>query len=218
MDSVLQTFTDWVSMLHPSVIVLLISLVAYLENVIPPIPGDLVVVFAGVLASEGIIRIAPVYIGTTFASVVGFMSMYYLAVYLSSGHERANERSSRLSKLLNPVHLRRARMWMGRWGQWVVFGNRFLAGTRSVIALTAGFSRTPVALTSMNSLFSSLLWNAVLLLLGFMINENLETIGRYLSIYSRSIAVLLVVAVAGFWWMRRRRRLRKAQRRGDTGG
>ncbi len=211
MEEFLGTFTEWVSMLHPSVIVLLISFVAYLENVVPPIPGDLVVVFAGFLASEGIIRVFPVYMGTSVASVVGFMSMYYLGVYLRGKSKQLSDPKFWMRRYLDPRHLKKARIWMNRWGQWVVVGNRFLAGTRSVIALTAGYSRTHVAITSVSSFVSSLLWNGLLLFAGYLIHENWQLIGEYLSIYSRTIMVLIAIVIGVTWYVRRKRRHRRMQ-------
>lgn len=210
MEALLDTFTTWVSMLHPSVIVLLISLIAYIENIVPPIPGDLVVVFAGVLASEGVIRIVPVYLGTTVASVVGFLSMYYVGVYIRGKSVQLNDPSSWFRKFLDPKHLKKSRKWMNKWGQWVIVGNRFLAGTRSVIALTAGYSRTNLIYTSINSFISSLLWNGILIFAGFLIHENWSIIGKYLSIYSRSIIVVLIIVAAIVLYMRRRKRLRQS--------
>lgn len=210
MDEFLRTFTEWVTMLHPSVIVLLISLIAYLENVVPPIPGDLVVVFAGFLASEGIIRLVPVYMGTTVASVVGFLSMYYLGIYLRGKSKQLNDPKFWMRRFLDPKHLKKARKWMNRWGQWVVVGNRFLAGTRSVIAVTAGYSRTNLMVTSISAFISSLLWNGLLLFAGYLIHENWQLIGNYLSIYSRSILALIIVVVGVVWYVRRRRRKNQA--------
>ena len=85
---------------------------------------------------------------------------------------------------------------MSKWGQWVVVANRFLAGTRSVIAITAGYSRTHVVITSVSSLVSSMLWNGILLFAGFLIHENWLLIGNYLSIYSRIILALLLIVVS----------------------
>lgn len=213
MEEILKFFTEWVSALHPSFIVLLISLIAYLENVIPPIPGDLVVVFAGVLASEGIIRVVPVFAGTTIASVIGFMSMYYVGNYLRRNSGELGDQSSWFGKFLHPRHLRKARFWMNKWGQWVIFANRFLAGTRSVIALTAGYSGTKVTFTVINSFLSSLLWNGVLIFAGFVLHENWEAIGKYLSIYSRSILVVLILTGIAVFVYRRNKKRKPGSRR-----
>jgi membrane protein DedA with SNARE-associated domain len=203
MEEILRSFTEWVTMLHPSVIVLLISVVAYVENIVPPIPGDLVIVFAGFLASEGMIRVVPVYMGTTIASVIGFLSMYYVGVYLRSKSTQMNDPKFWMRRFLNPIHLKKARKWMHRWGQWVVVGNRFLAGTRSVIAITAGYSRTNLMVTSISAFISSLLWNGLLLFAGYLIHENWQLIGRYLSIYSRTILVLITLVVGVVWFVRK---------------
>jgi membrane protein DedA with SNARE-associated domain len=212
MEELLRSFTEWVTMLHPSVIVLLISVIAYTENVVPPIPGDLVVVFAGFLASEGVIRVVPVYIGTTIASVVGFLSMYYVGVYLRGKSKQLNDPKFWMRRFLDPKHLKKARRWMNRWGQWVVVGNRFLAGTRSVIAVTAGYSRTNLMITTVSSFISSLLWNGLLILAGYLIHENWQVIGNYLSIYSRSILILVVIVAAIVWFVRKRRHKQQIDR------
>lgn len=208
MEDMLRGFTEWVTMLHPSLIVLLIMLVAYTENVVPPIPGDLVIVFAGFLASEGIIRVVPVYLGTTISSVLGFISMYYVGVYLRGKSKQLNDPKFWMRRFLDPRHLKKARKWMHRWGQWIVVGNRFLAGTRSVIAVTAGYSRTNLMITSVSALISSMLWNGLLMLAGYLIHENWQIIGKYLSVYSRSILILIIVVSGLAWYVRKKRKMR----------
>jgi membrane protein DedA with SNARE-associated domain len=135
--------------------------------------------------------------------------MYYVGVYLRSKSKQLSDPKFWMRRFLDPKHLKKARKWMNRWGQWVVVGNRFLAGTRSVIALTAGYSRTNLPITSASSFISSLLWNGLLLFAGFLIHENWQLIGNYLSIYSRSIMVLILLVVGGAWYLRRRRKKQK---------
>ncbi len=64
--------------LPPSSIYLVFFLVAYVENIVPPIPGDVLVAFGGYLAAESVIGLVPVLLLTTIASVIGFMSMYWI--------------------------------------------------------------------------------------------------------------------------------------------
>src|SRR5699024_8359256 len=85
---------------------------------------------------------------------------------------------------------------MGRWGQGVVLANRFLAGTRSVISLTAGISHTRVSYTVVSSTASSLLWNGILLGFGWIVHENWRVIGEYLSIYGWIILSAIVLFAA----------------------
>ena len=88
---------------------------------------------------------------------------------------------------------------MAKYGQWVVVGNRFLAGTRSVISLTAGLTHLNISKTVVSSLVSSALWNAILIGSGWFVKENWTIIGSYLSTYGKiiliGIAILIFVRV-----------------------
>ncbi|HKJ33695.1 MAG TPA: DedA family protein [Balneolales bacterium] len=202
-----QELINWINQLPPISIYLVFFSIAYLENIIPPIPGDILVVFGGYMAAEGIISLTPVYLLTTIASVIGFMSMYSIGRFW--GYKIKSEtHDSWLLRNLGINYLPKVESWMLKWGQWVIVANRFLAGARSIISITAGMSATNVKLTALNSLISSLLWNALLIGAGWVISENWKIIGHYLSIYSKIITIILLflVALKIFWSYLQKRR------------
>ena len=205
-----QLLVDWIRTLPPISIYLVFFLIAYVENVVPPIPGDLLVAFAGYLAAEQVIELVPVYALTTVASVVGFMTMYAV------GHRwgwQVRDRKTQfwLLRFIDIKYIRRVRMWMNKWGQGVIVANRFLAGTRSVISLTAGISHTTIRWTIVSSLVSSAIWNGILLGFGLFVHENWQIIGEYLSVYSRIILIILVLLGALRWGWVRYKKSRRAQ-------
>ena len=189
-----HVFIDWISHLPPISIYMVFFAVAYLENVIPPIPGDILVVFGGYLAGIAIVSIIPVYILTTVASVLGFMTVYAFGKVWGKKIEQS-EHHSWLMRKMGIDYLPRVRGWMQRWGQWVIIANRFLAGARSIISITAGLSDTEPRLTTLSSLISSSLWNGILIGAGWVIQKNWGIIIYYLSIYSKTITILIVFAV-----------------------
>lgn len=203
MDQFTQHLITWIGD-QPTIIIYAVFFgVAYFENVIPPIPGDVIVVFAGYLAARDIILLLPVYAFTTIASVIGFMTMYTLGRYWGDLLDRNQERSW-LTRMLDLKYLPKVRAWMDRWGLWVITANRFLSGARSVISITAGMSRTDIRGTIIGSLISSLLWNALLIGAGWEIQQNWHVIGHYLSVYSKIITIALIVIILlrvlwGYW-------------------
>lgn len=199
-----QEMVQWIYSLPPLSIYGVFVAVAYLENVIPPIPGDVLVAFGGYLAAEAVIGLVPVYLLTTAASVVGFMSMYWLGSRW--GWQIREKQRSWLIRFIPIRYINRTREWMGRWGQGVVVANRFMAGTRSVIALTAGISHTPVYLTALSSAVSSLLWNGILLGFGWVVHENWYLIGDYLSAWGQGVLAVIILAIAArIAWVKLRR-------------
>lgn len=195
-----------VNTLPPVSIYLVFFLIAYLENVVPPIPGDVLVAFGGYLAAESIIGFVPILLLTTVASVVGFMSMYWIGSRWGLQIED-NPQKLWLLRFIPLKYLKKVRQWMQRWGLRVVLANRFLAGTRSVISLTAGLSHTRIGSTVICSFISSILWNSILLGFGWVVHENWRLIGQYLSIYGKIIlgAIgLFIIIKAGIYYFRKR--------------
>jgi membrane protein DedA with SNARE-associated domain len=183
-----------INSLPPVSIYLVFFLVAYFENVVPPIPGDVLVAFGGYLAAESIIGLIPVLILTTVASVIGFMSMYWIGSRWGDQIKK-NQQRFWLLRFIPLEYLNKVRDWMQRWGMGVVLANRFLPGTRSVISITAGLSHTGIVATIIYSTISSALWNGILLGFGWIVHENWRLIGEYLTIYGRIIfaAIGLIV-------------------------
>tara|TARA_Y100001935_G_scaffold197823_1_gene166057 strand:+ start:21000 stop:21638 length:639 start_codon:yes stop_codon:yes gene_type:complete len=187
-DDLIKTIVDWISMVPPLGIYLIFFGIAYLENLIPPMPGDVLLAFAGYLAAEGLLSIGLMWFITVVASVLGFMNMYWLGTKLGD-QVLENRESHFLLRFINLRYFRKGRIWMYRYGQWVVFANRFLAGTRSVISLTAGMSHLKLSPTVINSFISSAFWNAILLAGGWMVRDNWHIIGNYLSTYGKVILI-----------------------------
>lgn len=204
-DQFVQEMVQLINSLPPLSIYLVFFLVAYIENVVPPIPGDVLVAFGGYLAAESIIGLLPVLLLTTVASVIGFMSMYWIGSRWGAQIQK-KERRFWLLRFIPLEYLNKVRSWMQRWGMGVVLANRFLAGTRSVISLTAGLSHTRISTTIICSTVSSILWNGILLGFGWVVHENWRLIGEYLSVYGKVIlgAIGLFILIRlGFYYYRK---------------
>ena len=101
-DDLIKTIVDWISMVPPLGIYLIFFGIAYLENLIPPMPGDVLLAFAGYLAAEGLLSIGLMWFITVVASVLGFMNMYWLGTKL--GDQVLENRESHF--LLRFINLR----------------------------------------------------------------------------------------------------------------
>ncbi len=206
MDLYMEQFIESVDTLPLLYIYLVFFTVAYVENIIPPIPGDLLVAFGGYLAARDIVNLIPIHLLTTVASVIGFMSVYALGSYWGG---QINEKREEfwMFRWVKMEYIHKVQQWMRKWGQGVILANRFLAGTRSVISLTAGISHTNGKLTVLSSFVSSFLWNAILLGMGWIVEKNWRIIGHYLSVYSRTILgiilVLIVIRIALYIYRRK---------------
>jgi membrane protein DedA with SNARE-associated domain len=184
-----------------------VFLIAFIENIFPPFPSDVVVVFAGSLVAIGrgdtVLTVALATAGGT----LGFMTMY--AIGARYGWRMAGHRTLRF---LHPELIPRAEHWFQRFGYWVVVANRFLAGTRAVVSFCAGMARLPLAVTTLLSAVSAALWYIILVALGRVLGENWKDIIHYLDLYSTIVSILLALGVAFWFVLRHRRRRRVASR------
>jgi membrane protein DedA with SNARE-associated domain len=194
MEVYTENLVEWIQTLSPLSIYFIFAFISYLENIVPPIPGDLLVAFGGYLAAEQIIGFTPVLAITTIASVAGFMSMYAVGSYFGDQIE-THRRRFWLMKFFDVKYFDKGKRWMYRWGQGVILANRFLAGTRSVISLTAGITKTNWYPTILSSTISSLVWNTILLGMGWLVHENWQIIGHYLNVYGWVILGIIVLLI-----------------------
>lgn len=183
--------------------VLVIS--AFLENVIPPVPGDTVVVFSAYLVGRGSLEFLPVYLANCVGGITGFMVMYYLGLTkgraLLEGHGR---------RYFTQERVERAEEWLARYGILLVLANRFLSGIRSVIAIAAGLARMRSRSVLIWGLASVALWNALLLWAGILVGQNWRQILTYLSTYNW-LLLGLGGSVVAIWVLKRLSRRRQAR-------
>lgn len=189
-----QEVIQLINTLPPISIYLVFFSIAYIENIVPPIPGDVLVAFGGYLAAESVVGLVPVYLLTTIASVMGFMSLYWVG---SRWGSKISQKPKKfwLIRFIPLKYFNKVRNWMQYWGLGVVLANRFLAGTRSVISLIAGLSHLKITYTVICSAISSVLWNGILLAFGWIVHKNWKLIGEYLSVYGQIILGAVIIFI-----------------------
>lgn len=197
MESFFGDIFTWVESLSPAWTYLVIFAIAYGENIVPPIPGDMIVVFGGYLAGISSINFFAVWGLATLGGALGFMSMYAVG-YLMGDAIYDPERLKWLPKR----HLERVRVWLLEWGYWVVVANRFLSGARSVISLAVGISKMSPWRTFLAATLSALVWTGLIGYAGYAVGENWEIVSVYLKAYGWFILGAMAL-VAAFFAVRR---------------
>ena len=201
MIELVEAFATWLRALPPTGIYAVLFAIAWGENVVPPIPGDIAVVVAGSLVALGLIDLAPTFAIATVGSVLGFLTVYAAGAALGEAvHDPARLR------WIPRGPVRTAEAWLMRWGLGVVAANRFLSGGRAVIALLVGSSGLRLAPVAVWATVSALAWNAVLVGSGYVLGSEWERVAGFLRAYGRTVTGVLVVVVAVVVVRRWRRR------------
>jgi membrane protein DedA with SNARE-associated domain len=181
---------QYLQSLDPWLVYTVVFAIAFVENIFPPSPSDLVVVFGGSLVGIGRVGFVEMLAATTAGSTLGFMTMYMVGEWFGA---RILERGR--IKFIPAAAVRKVDDWFRRYGYWIIIANRFLSGTRAVVSFFAGMAHLKLVRTTVLSFLSALAWNTVLVSGGYVLGQNWERIGFYLSAYSQIVTGIVVVVV-----------------------
>ncbi len=198
---------QWIFSLSPLWTYVILFAIAYGENIVPPIPGDVAIAFGGYLAGVTEINAIVVWALATLGGGLGFMTVYAFGRSLG-GVLFETEKFPWIPR----DKMREAQSWVQKWGFWVVITNRFLSGTRSVISLVVGMGKMAAWPTAGAASFSALVWTGLIIYAGYLLGENWERVAEYLQVYSGAVLVLIAAGGAALlvrWIYRRKKKNRR---------
>jgi membrane protein DedA with SNARE-associated domain len=179
-----------------------VGLLTLVEVFFPPIPSEVVLPMAGYLASQDRLGLLTAVISATIGSTLGALVLYWIARKL--GLDRVGALVRRIP-LMEQEDLDRARAWFDRHDRSSVLIGRMVPGIRSLISLPAGFEEMPVVPFILLTALGSAVWNTALVVCGYLLGDQWQSIGRYSDWINFAVIAVLVVAVIKFVWDRRRR-------------
>jgi membrane protein DedA with SNARE-associated domain len=203
----IESILSWFQQLAPAGVLGAIFLVAYIENIFPPSPSDLLLVFAGTLVGLGTIGFIPAVGVATLGGTLGFLTAYAAGRYFDR-----RILTGRFARFLPVNTIHQVERLFQRYGYGVIVANRFLAGTRAVVSFFAGMAQMNLPLTTLLSALSALVWNSLLLYFGMTFANNWREVVHYVQIYSTVATIVVVLVIGVFVWryLRRRRALSSA--------
>ncbi|MFA5833100.1 MAG: DedA family protein [Bacteroidota bacterium] len=196
-----EEIITYLQQLSPFWIYASLFFIAYIENLFPPSPSDLMIVAGGYLVGIGRIDFFTALLISTLGSTTGFMTMYKIGDWFGL---KIIETGRIKYFPLESVH--KVETWFRKFGYWLIIANRFLSGTRAVVGFFAGMAEVKFIPTAILCFISAFIWNWILVYAGTLVGKNWELIGFYLTTYSQIVTSLLVMAaLIGIiiWYQRR---------------
>jgi membrane protein DedA with SNARE-associated domain len=188
-----EDILNQISTFSPIWIYITLFLFAFIENVFPPSPSDLVIVIGGTLVGTGDLNFILSLIFATLGSISGFMLMFYIG----STVDKKVIHSGRFRFI--PINsIEKVEIWFRKYGYMVIVANRFMPGTRAVISFFAGISNLESKKTTLLCFISALAWNIIMLYLGFIFGDNVAKVDEYLTTYSNIVIVITILIILFF--------------------
>jgi membrane protein DedA with SNARE-associated domain len=182
-----------------------VGVLVLLETVFPPVPSEVVLPLAGFLAQQGSMNAVLVLALATLGSYSGAVLLYLLGAKL--GEERVVRGLSKLP-LVDREDFEKAARWFDRHGRSAVFFGRLIPGVRSLISLPAGAEHMPLGTFTLFTVAGSLLWNVLLIGLGYFLGTQYHLVDQYSQYFDIVIYVALGALIG--WLILRRVRRRRA--------
>lgn len=165
-----------------------------LENIFPPIPSEVILLFGGFMTTYTKLNLFGVVIASTLGSLLGAIALYFVGKILNK--ERLKKIvNGKIGKVLRlkASDIDKADQWFDTKGNKTVFFCRFIPIVRSLISIPAGMSEMPMGKFLLYTTTGTLIWNTVLSLLGNKVGENWEDILLIFENYSHIAAIVLVI-------------------------
>ncbi len=192
-----------------------VFLLIAIENIFPPIPSEVILVFGGFMTTYTSLNIPIMILAATLGSLLGAIVLYYIGKIFNK--ERLKRIvNGKIGKVLRlkASDIEKADKWFDTKGNKTVFFCRFIPIVRSLISIPAGMSEMPMQKFLLYTILGSLIWNTVLIIVGSIVGDKWETIVGYLDNFSNIILIILVIifVVAMYYWfvIRKKKQSKKA--------
>lgn len=171
-----------------------VFLLIMIENVFPPIPSEVILLFGGFMTTYTKLNIIGMVVASTLGSIFGAIILYYIGKIFNKDRLKKLI-SGKLGKILRlkVSDIDNADNWFDNKGNKTVFFCRFIPLIRSLISIPAGMSEMSMFKFLLYTLFGSLIWNTVLVIVGSVVGENWTKIVGILDTYSHIVVIILSI-------------------------
>ena len=184
-----------------------VGLLIFLENIVPPVPSEVILPLAGFRARTGALNVWLVWPAATAGSVLGALVLYGVGAWL--GYDRLHALAGkRWFILTSQSDLDRGERIFERHGGKMVLLGRCVPLIRSVVSIPAGIAKMPLPRFLTLTAVGSGVWNALFIGLGWILGDQWGRVQGWLGPVSYVVIGLVVVGLA--WLAVRKLRSRSA--------
>ena len=171
---------------YPAVFILIT-----LESTLVPIPSELVMPFAGFMAYKGEFSLPVILVINSVGALLGSGLCYWIGVV---GGKPFLVKYGKYF-LVNQHDIAKTETFFAKHGKATILIARFLPVIRHVISVPAGIARMPLRGFFLQTFLGSTIWGGVLILLGYYVGANWETLANKLKRVDLLIGLILVLGL-----------------------
>ena len=182
--NILTSIPDYISLAvekNSTIAYLTICLAMFLENVIPPIPSEIIMPLGGFFVYQQKLNFYILIFWGLLGTILGSLPWYYLGRLVNE--KRLSNFLDKKGKYLgiSSDDLTKSKRWFDKYGVSLVFWGRLVPGIRTLISVPAGVELMPLKKFLIWTSFGSFIWVALLTYAGYLFGENYPIIETYLN-------------------------------------
>ena len=183
---------------NPYIAYFVISFAMFLENLIPPIPSEIIMPLGGFFVYTGDLNFYILIVSGLIGTVVGALPWYFLGKLLNE--KKLSNFIDRKGKFvgISLKDLDKSRLWFEKYGVLLVFWGRLIPGIRTLISVPAGIELMPLNKFLIWTSLGSLIWVIFLTSAGYLFGENYEIIGLYIDNFKVILKPIFVILILFF--------------------
>ena len=177
----------------PNIAYLVICFAMFLENIIPPIPSEIIMPLGGFYVYEGVLNFYLLVLFGLIGTVVGSLPWYYLGRFINE--KKITNFIDKRGQFfgITTKDLSKSRIWFNKYGTSLVFWGRLVPGVRTLISVPAGIELMPQIKFLVWTSLGSLIWVIFLTSAGYFVGDNWEDIAIYIDRFKIFLKPLLAI-------------------------
>ena len=178
---------------NPNIAYLVICFAMFLENIIPPIPSEIIMPLGGFFVYKGDLNFYILILFGLFGTVLGALPWYFLGRFLNEKKLAKIVDSKGKFLGITSNDFNKSKFWFDKYGVSLVFWGRLIPGIRTLISVPAGIELMPLRRFLVWTTLGSLIWVVLLSLSGYFFGENYRVIEIYVENLKGFIKPLLII-------------------------
>jgi membrane protein DedA with SNARE-associated domain len=163
------------------------------------IPGETMLLLAGVLASRGQGNVGVYMLAAVVGAIAGDSIGYELG-----RHFGLRLRHSYFGRLVGDRRWERAERYLRERGGRAIFFGRWVAVVRAIVPALAGQARMPYRRFLQWNVAGAIMVGVLHVGLGYLAGQSYRVVDHYLGIGNWALLGLLLVVGGAYWWHRKR--------------
>ncbi len=170
-----------------------IFLLMALENVVPPVPSEVIMGLGGMAVARGDMALVPLILWGTAGTSIG--NYFWYAIGRHFGYQGLRPFVDRWGRWLTVEweDVEKLHRFFRKHGGKTVFIFRFLPTFRTMISLPAGMAKMPIWRFFLATFLGSAIWNTILAGAGLYLGSNFEQLDQYVGPIAIGLSVVIVV-------------------------